>query len=199
MSNIIKSALLLLAGATIGSGVTYVIVKDKFKTYADEEIASVKETYKRKNETPQKDTKEDAIKFDENKDVEAHDTVINTYGKLASGYTSSNKRAEVMKEEKTMKEKSNVYVISPEVFGDGTYETETLIYYVDGILAYDSSDEKIDDINKIVGEHSLTTFGEYEDDSVFVRNDDLQIDFEILKDYRRYSEVIDPYMGNYDE
>ena len=47
----------------------------------------------------------------------------------------------------------------------------------------------VDDVEEIVGEESLTHFGEYEDDSVFVRNDRLKCDYEILLDQRNYSDV----------
>ena len=36
----------------------------------------------------------------------------------------------------------------------------------------------------------MSHFGEYEDDSVFVRNDDRKCDYEILMDQRLYSDVI---------
>ena len=47
-----------------------------------------------------------------------------------------------------------------------------------------------------VGKESLTHFGEYEDDSVFVRNDNLKADYEILADKRTYAELLKekPYL-----
>ena len=84
----------------------------------------------------------------------------------------------------------NPYIISPEEFGAfDDYETISLTYYEDQILA-DDDDELVDDIEDIVGFDSLTHFGEYEDDSVFVRNDRLKCDYEILMDHRKYSDVI---------
>ena len=50
----------------------------------------------------------------------------------------------------------------------------------------DEDDSPIVDIEYLVGEDSLDHFGEYEDDSVFVRNDDLKTDFEILLDEASY-------------
>lgn len=44
-------------------------------------------------------------------------------------------------------------------------------------------------MDDIVGTESLTHFGEYEDDSVFVRNDKVKCDFEILPDQRNFSDV----------
>ena len=44
-------------------------------------------------------------------------------------------------------------------------------------------------IEETVGD-ALEHFGEYEDDSVFVRNEENMCDYEILLDQRTYSDVI---------
>ena len=51
--------------------------------------------------------------------------------------------------------------------------------------------EIVDDIEKVVGEDSLEHFGEYEDDSVYVRNDSKKCDYEILLDQRNYQEIFE--------
>ena len=87
------------------------------------------------------------------------------------------------------------YVIPPDEFDelDG-YEVISLTYYADGVLT-DDYNEPVEDVENTVGSDSLTHFGEYEDDSVFVRNDNLKVDYEILADMRKYSDVvkIDPH------
>lgn len=83
------------------------------------------------------------------------------------------------------------YVISPDEFGemeDEDYDKVSVTYYADGVLA-DEYDEVVENVDEIVGEESLTHFGEYEDDSVFVRNDKLKCDYEILLDQRNYSDI----------
>lgn len=81
------------------------------------------------------------------------------------------------------------YVIAPEEFGEmDDYETVSLTYYSDGVLT-DDFDNEIEDVEGMVGEDSLDHFGEYEDDSVFVRNDRYKTDYEILLDLRKYSDV----------
>ena len=55
----------------------------------------------------------------------------------------------------------------------------------------DENDEVIEDVEDAVGIDSLNHFGEYEDDSVFVRNDARKCDYEILLDQRTYSEVVE--------
>ena len=98
--------------------------------------------------------------------------------------------------EETEKEDDNLtkpYVIAPDEFGDD-YETETLTYYADGILE-DEFGEVIDDdeIEEMIGKESLDHFGEYEQDTVYVRNDNKRIDYEILRDLSSYSEVMHNY------
>jgi hypothetical protein len=73
-----------------------------------------------------------------------------------------------------------------------------LTYYADDVLALEYADrdtgeikyDVIDDVEHTIGADSLTHFGEYEDDSVHVRNDRLECDYEILRDYRKFSDII---------
>ena len=79
------------------------------------------------------------------------------------------------------------YVITPEEFGElADYQTISLTYWHDAVLT-DDYDEIIDNPDDIVGEDFADHFGEYEDDSVFVRNDARKTDYEILLDNRDYS------------
>ena len=82
------------------------------------------------------------------------------------------------------------HVISPEEFGEMEgYVQSSLTYYMDGVLT-DEDDHIIDDVEDIVGEGFSKHFGEYEEDSVFVRNDSKKHDYEILKDFRLYSDAV---------
>ena len=70
--------------------------------------------------------------------------------------------------------------------------------YADGTLT-DDNDEVLseDEIEEIIGKDSLNHFGEYEEDSVFVRNDARKCDYEILKSLEDYAEVLarKPYLA----
>ena len=83
------------------------------------------------------------------------------------------------------------YVITPKdfEFDKDEYEKISLVYYADGVLA-DSYGEVIDYIDATVGIESLNHFGEYETDTVYVRNDDLEADFEITLDLDRFEDII---------
>lgn len=84
------------------------------------------------------------------------------------------------------------YVISPDDYGENDNYTQiSLVYYAgDGVLA-DDEDEVVEDIEDTVGEDFAEHFGEYEDDSVFIRNDRLRCDYEILRDNRSFSDVVE--------
>ena len=86
------------------------------------------------------------------------------------------------------------YVIEPEQFDMIGYETINLTYYADDILA-DDLDQIYPNAEHEIGLNFQYHFGEYEEDTVFVRNDQLRIDFEICRDTRNYFDVAAP--GNY--
>ena len=88
------------------------------------------------------------------------------------------------------------YVISPEEFGEyDDYEKITFTYYSDGVLA-DDCDQMIRDYDDIVGNDFYEHFGEYEQDSVYVRNDARKTDYEILLSLSSYKELLGdkPYL-----
>jgi hypothetical protein len=195
MSCIWSNLLSFTIGAATGSVVTYVVLKKKYEQLVQEEIADVKarfsEKLKEKKTNDEADNEQMSIEFEESsesndevdpEDQTAYENYANMYKAPPTGMTE--KQKEVMKAMN-----SRPYVIPPEEFGEkDEYDTLSLTYYADGVLT-DEWDEVIEDIDEVVGEDSLTHFGEYEDDSVFVRNDALLTDYEILLDLRKFSDV----------
>lgn len=172
MSNTLNKFLIFAAGAAVGSAVSWRILKQHYEQIAREEIESVKETFARRKAELVSDQEED-IQFTEEE--------VNEYNEVADVY-----RTEDSRKEEPMK---GPYVIPPEEFGDyPDYERISLTYYADGVLT-DENDDPIDDPDDVVGEDSLNTFGKYEDDSVFVRDDSVKRDYEILADTRRYADI----------
>ena len=64
-----------------------------------------------------------------------------------------------------------------------------MTYYADGVLA-DDKDDPVEHPIDILGEDWKNRFGEVEADMVYVRNDNMECDYEITKDSRPYSEVV---------
>jgi hypothetical protein len=179
--------MIFVLGAAVGSVVTWKYVEKKYERIAQDEINSVKEVFSKRVAEFTEDTKEVQIKADNAKEKP---NIIEYAARLREqGYTNySDMVDEKPEEEESMN--MDKYVIAPEEFGElDDYDTISLTYYADQILA-DDNDEIIEDIEDVVGFDSLNSFGEYEDDSVFVRNDRLKCDYEILLDQRKYSDVI---------
>lgn len=185
---VLTNLFIFAVGAAIGSAVTWKLVKTKYERIAQEEIDSVKEMVSKRMNNDSVTKSFDKLKKDIHDKI---DDALNTESTNESiikenGYTNyANAKKEDKGEEDNM---CKPYVIPPDEFGDCDYELETLTLYADGVLT-DDMDIPIEDVESLVGVESLDHFGEWEDDSVFVRNDALKTDYEILLDLRDYSDV----------
>lgn len=85
------------------------------------------------------------------------------------------------------------YVITPSQFADEQKEFDkiTLLYYTDRVLIEEMSRGIITDINGTVGYDSLHRFGEYEEDVVYVRNEKISTDFEIIQNDVAFADLYD--------
>ena len=191
MNNALSKILIFASGAAIGSVVTWKIITDKYSQIIEEELETVKneilEELDEKNEF-EDDTPEDT------EDVTAYNGIIKNCGYMS--YSNRTPAKQVVPEEKKEEEEEEIedmdkpYVISPDDFEDNDdYDVVSLIYYSDKILA-DEDDNVIEDVEGTVGEDSLKHFGEYEDDSVFVRDDVHKTDYEILLDDRKFADIL---------
>ena len=158
----LKEAFIFVSGLVVGSVVTWSVVKNTYEKYADEEIESVKERYYEKEK--------------EFEDREEMNNIIseNKYNQKSEEVKDLNKRMP--------------YIITPEEFDDGEYRDITLNYYKDGVVT-DFYDRVVDNYEELIGNDFMNHFGEYEDDSVFVRNDERQIDYEVLLNDDNYKDL----------
>lgn len=160
----------LIAGMAIGACATATYFKKKYERIAQSEINSVKEVLsKHMTDNPEKQDDKQEPKSE-------------LYSDALKAFRSY--RGSENEEPATA---HGPYVISPKEFGgaDG-YDTISLTYYSGNGVLVDDNDEQVEDVEELVGEGSLTCFGEYEDDSVYVRNDERKCDYEILLDESSY-------------
>lgn len=179
MNNTLNRVLWFAAGAIVGIAATNYFFKTKYERLYQEEVESVKRAF---STVPQSEQENSDDEHDNDREISNYAAVIG-----ANEYGDSSVVAESIRKE--VKGVPRPYVISPADFAtEDDYEAYSLNYYADGILA-DEQGNVIEDVDGMVGRDSLNHFGEYEDDSVHVRNDALQCDFEILRDLSRYSDV----------
>lgn len=192
MNDKLSSVIIFCGGVFIGGFLTWDFFKTKYEKIADEEIASVKETFEHREPKPDKNYKvEEALK--------GNDEYINVSPGVAeriikiidsNGYRNySNTAIETDKKGGTADmELKQPYVITPEQYEDNVdYTKVSLTWYNDEVLEDDWGN--VLDPDDVIGSDALKTFGQYEKDSVFVRDDEEQIDYEVLLDTRSYKET----------
>lgn len=157
-------------GASVGSILTWEIVKYKFNLGPLEEIIECDTS---NDDTPIEGI--EGVKKNAKSIIDEHE------------YVAYNKGMQDEKEgeDSNMNDDKKPYVITPDEYDCSDYEPITLNYYADGVLT-DIYDNIIEDIDGTVGFESLEHFGEYEEDTVYVRDDSAQTDYEILRDSDEY-------------
>lgn len=182
-----KLAVSFISGAAIGIFISYERAKNKYEKLYQEELESVKETYAKSKEFTKA---ADSVTLE---DDSAFNDISDTAKEVSENLEKFHKTLDDLgysKDEVDDKDKEKPYIIPPEEFGEfEDYDCICLTYYSDGVLA-EAIDGVVEDVDEVVGEDFSEHFGEYEDDSVFIRNDRLKADYEILRDYRRYSDVL---------
>lgn len=175
--NLFTKTLLFAAGAGIGSLVTWKIVSAKYERIIQEEVDSVKEIFsKRDKENLVNESREDVDYTEElisDEESEKYNDIID----------ENNYNMDETEEDDDM---NAPYVIEPEELWESDYPTITLTYYEGNKILADDKDRIIKNVAELVGADFASHFGEYEDDSVYVRNDNVKAIYEILKDHGCY-------------
>ena len=209
----LQTILIVIASAGISGAAGYFIAKNKYEKKADEEIKSVKKAFNEHlNELTKSGEKIDIPmtrngyskyskkKLSEKKTKKESDreplptdpVVVDNYIDYSAPYRTSSKNVKTEKkfveDEKGAASNDEPYIISPDDFMASSYESSTLLYYADGVLA-DSDNNVISSYIGLIGPKALNSFGQYQEDTVFVRNDKLKTDFEIILDTREFSKI----------
>ena len=168
----------LLGGTIVGGGIAALVtnkfVKEKYKSESEalvqRELESIKKEFSVQN------TKE---KVTEKKPI------TETYAKIVkdNGYSENPKPHK----------KNEVKIITPEEYGNADYDQLSFTYYSGDKVVTNDADKPMseEDIAEFLGSRKVFDhFGEYEDDSIFVRNAALKADIEILLFEGKYSEQL---------
>jgi len=205
--------LALLGCISLSFGAGYMVAKKKLDNRDQKELEEIKQYYEQKYNDELEDYKKTtdlAIKVirglpsasdtkviddrDHNSFMDPQNPVANAmleeYDKAMKDYTPE-KKEEV---EDNYDYEHAISIISPLEYGDDpTYETQSLTYYSDGVLAYDDDDTVVDNIDDVIGIDALKHIGKYETGCIYVKNDISQVYYEITESDKTYSETT----GNY--
>lgn len=189
-----KNALLFVAGVVVGGTSGYFVTKKalemKFEADMSEQIQEVKDYYKLLRKEAPFDTPEatQAVNYKELIESYQNGTIEVESEESQVSY------AEVVEPEGPVRNPELPYVISVEEFMEerDEFEKNTVTYFDGDDVLCDEREAVIPDVENTVGTDSLTKFGVDSNDSkvVYVRNEKLAIDYEIILDDRSYSDVV---------
>jgi len=209
----------ILIGVGIGLAVSvsmiigYVIaekkLEKKFQKLLEEEIEDTKKFYstltKRTMPTPQ-----DALEsLHENGHLIVVEDLVGSLEYVSGGegmvevVTNVFTNAENwdLEEELKTRDPDRPYILEHDEFFNSEFQDARVTYYEgDGVLV-DERDEHIPDIDGTVGEDNLLRFGHGSRDNniLYIRNEKLDIDFEVVRDQGKYTEKILGYVQHDDD
>lgn len=215
MKNSIKGLFIFVSGIAIGTAISGIYFKKKYEKISNEEINSMRDDLRymmKVNEHNSQVLEEAQEEFEKNKaefeeaKKKAKNIISNNsyYSDEEENDDDDDEDNEYYiyeeeseeEEEKPKNMARRPYIITPSQFGEIiNYDTITVKWFKDHILT-DDCDEMIDDPDDCIGWESLNHFGEFEDDCVYVRNDRLKADYEILREPGTYEELLKerPYL-----
>lgn len=198
-----KAVVSYILGAGVGSLVTFVATKKYYQKIANEEIASVKESVLKRN------AKLYSVEPDENPqpqddDVEETDEeTMTNYSKIyqgggeVDGILNTLAEKEHPDDDEKPKKKSRK---APRIIKAADYDSYpeyrklTVFYFIgDGIIADEEDETELEGFgtyNDLVGK-CLEKYGFADNDEtvIFVRNEQIMADFEIMKNFGTFADV----------
>lgn len=175
-----KQVLYFSLGAAVGGALGYYMTRRYYEQLIDDEIESVKEAYADADEKAEE-------RYQRAKEA------MKEYGAPGGNY-SNVERLDLMEQPEEEEEEpkdanpfpgekvDEPYVITPDSYHEeftDVVDKETLTYWAGSDTLVTDEDEELV-IEDMVGRECLGRFGEYESDTVYVRNERLGMDFEIV-------------------
>ncbi len=174
---VLSNVLTFVMGAGVGVVASVIVMKKHYEEISKQEIESVKEVYAKKKEMEELDVDRKV----------AEKLIENNYY-----VTETNESVENSVDTEDEDTTDKPYLIRRDEVGDTDYITITLWYWTDGIVTNDNK-KIIGNVDELIGDDFMAHFGDDEDDpdTVYVRNDVQKIDYEILKEYRGFSDYLE--------
>lgn len=215
----IAAALGLVGGAAVSWFLAKKHFEATFSKLAEQEIAEAKAFYARQNKSGEFATPGQALEALSPSGVAASEALSNYQGHFAEPAVEAtvtetvevevapvitnvftdhetdlvwDQDAELKKRE--LMDPDEPYILHKEEFygSELDYHQQTLTYFAEDDVLVDEQEQPIALVDPVVGEGNLTRFGYGSDDNriVYIRNDKLSMDFEIVKNDRSYTKEV---------
>ena len=192
------ASLSFLAGGAVGYFIAKRSLNEACEQMIQDEVRNVKEAFRKSLNNEQAQRFDKAMNSKGKSDDNSIETEKERYKEaIRQSYRPESKTEQQLHD---MAEKLRPRVIKPDEYGEkDNYEQVTFLLLADGTIVNDEEKALTNvEVEQSIGSECLNHFGEYEEDSVFVRNDALKTDYEVLKDLRTYKDILrkKPYLAD---
>ena len=181
-----------VAGFAIGFGTSCIILKKKYETKLNQGLQDIRNAYTEPKEEKIEDNDKTEVETITEKPVQTKVTNIATLLEPNDVELDENGEWQLKNTSREVNE-NEPYEISYDEFSEKEgYDTRSLIYYIKSnvvteYLAGEDPDEiKVDKPAELIGVDTLCSFENCEDDTIYVRNDKLKSDFEVVVSAKTY-------------
>ena len=194
-----KKALIFIGGAVTGSLVSWYFTKKKYETLAENEIAKMREGYRKKNkELAERARVKPNISEVVNDRLTIHKEDVDLAEKEENLIAKYAEESEPTGEENISPNDDVIEFIDDGEFASmNGYEKVNLVLYEDDVLANEMSDDIVL-VEDTVGQQAIDDFKHYNPEAFYVRNNQLMTEYEITRDHRTYEEVTGIPIREYD-
>lgn len=186
--------LAFVAGVAAGYFAAVYLLNDKYEKRYQKEIKSTKEAFKSNKISGYK--KDDEVTYKGGKLKAVYDEVVVADIKEYAKNIGKHDYSEVKEDKDDGIDHTKPYIITEEeVNAYMDYSITQWNYYADGVLT-DENDEVVETVTNTIGEEALKHIKESGEDAIYVRNDQLKLDYEILRNEAKYSDILEekPYL-----
>ena len=193
----IKESIIFVVGAAAGAASTYFILKEKFEQQANQEAEDLKkyyeELYSNKEEISSEFeeiedeiVKVEPMKAKEEKEEPDYDDIIDklNYNKYSTDVpdTEGNKRPA-----------KRPYQISMDDYNTDTSQIKKIIscFEEDGVCMDNDTKEILENVARDIGMDNIELIGMDGEDEIYIRNEQLGIDYNIVSEPGSYEDFID--------
>ena len=194
-----KKAFIFIGGAVTGSLVSWYFTKKKYETLAENEIAKMREGYRKKNKelAERARIKPDISEVTKDR-ITIHQEDVDLDEKEESLIAKYAEESEPTGEENISPNDDVIEFIDDSEFASmNGYEKVNLVLYEDDVLANEISDDIVL-VEDTVGQQAIDDFKHYNPEAFYVRNNQLMTEYEITRDHRTYEEVTGIPIREYD-
>ena len=217
-----------MAGAAGGYIFAAKKLESFYKERADEDIAEMKDHYARRYKRDDYADPVDLVKtvewIEKSVDTDIQDepeTEVDEYESKIKEEGYSDSKVEAVVEnvfekyassdddswdwdtEMQRRESTDIYIITDEEFlnNESGYEQSSLSYFVEDDVLCDERDQLVNNVEELVGAENLNRFGHgtKEPHCVYIRNDRLDIEVEIVQNQGKYSEQVLGFIEHSDD